>query len=131
MFSIFVCLEDKVWTTVMNNLPPGTTVTGSSRERRTVLQVNYSASMDQVKGTYAACINMYSRQSSVAYYHICILFFLPFNFFSHKMNVILLLKKTYTFKKKKKKKQIEGIRGPKLNQSASIICYFVQMCTKM
>ncbi|XP_076617877.1 contactin-associated protein-like 2a [Chaetodon auriga] len=40
--------EDKVWTTVMNNLPPKTTVTGSSRERRTVLQVNYSASMDQV-----------------------------------------------------------------------------------
>ncbi|XP_029313436.1 LOW QUALITY PROTEIN: contactin-associated protein-like 2a [Cottoperca gobio] len=40
--------EDKVWTTVMNNLPPKTAVTGSSRERRTVLQVNYSASMDQV-----------------------------------------------------------------------------------
>ncbi|XP_051796270.1 contactin-associated protein-like 2a [Acanthochromis polyacanthus] len=40
--------EDKVWTTVMNNLPPKTIVTGSSRERRTVLQVNYSASMDQV-----------------------------------------------------------------------------------
>ncbi|XP_070784599.1 contactin-associated protein-like 2a [Enoplosus armatus] len=40
--------EDKVWTTVMNNLPPKTTVTGSSREKRTVLQVNYSASMDQV-----------------------------------------------------------------------------------
>ncbi|KAK5877438.1 hypothetical protein CesoFtcFv8_024941 [Champsocephalus esox] len=40
--------EDKVWTTVMNNLPPNTAVTGSSRERRTVLQVNYSASMDQV-----------------------------------------------------------------------------------
>ncbi|XP_028425776.1 contactin-associated protein-like 2 [Perca flavescens] len=40
--------EDKVWTTVMNNLPPKTVVTGSSRERRTVLQVNYSASMEQV-----------------------------------------------------------------------------------
>ncbi|XP_074478216.1 contactin-associated protein-like 2a isoform X1 [Sebastes fasciatus] len=40
--------EDKVWTTVMNNLPPKTAVIGSSRERRTVLQVNYSASMDQV-----------------------------------------------------------------------------------
>lgn len=33
----------------MNNLPPRTAVTGSSRERRTVLQVNYSASMDQVR----------------------------------------------------------------------------------
>ncbi|KAM9712159.1 contactin-associated protein-like 2a isoform 2-T2 [Menidia menidia] len=40
--------EDKVWTTVMNNLPPKTVITGSSRERRTVLQVNYSASMDQM-----------------------------------------------------------------------------------
>ncbi|XP_061821492.1 contactin-associated protein-like 2a isoform X2 [Nerophis lumbriciformis] len=40
--------EDKVWTMVMNNLPPKTTVTGSSRERRTILQVNYSASMEQV-----------------------------------------------------------------------------------
>ncbi|XP_076014443.1 contactin-associated protein-like 2a [Genypterus blacodes] len=40
--------EDNVWTTVMNNLPAKTTVSGSSRERRTVLQVNYSASMDQV-----------------------------------------------------------------------------------
>ncbi|XP_037312497.1 contactin-associated protein-like 2a [Pungitius pungitius] len=40
--------EDKVWTTVMNNLPPKIAVTGSSRERRTVLQVNYSTSMEQV-----------------------------------------------------------------------------------
>uniref|UniRef100_A0AAY4A133 Contactin-associated protein-like 2 n=1 Tax=Denticeps clupeoides TaxID=299321 RepID=A0AAY4A133_9TELE len=40
--------EDKVWTTVMNNLPAQTSVTGSSRERRTVLQLNYSASMEQV-----------------------------------------------------------------------------------
>ncbi|KAI1889032.1 hypothetical protein AGOR_G00174880 [Albula goreensis] len=40
--------EDKVWTTVMNNLPPQTSVTGSSREKRTVLQLNYSASMEQV-----------------------------------------------------------------------------------
>ncbi|KAM6900735.1 contactin-associated protein-like 2a [Xenentodon cancila] len=40
--------EDKVWTTVVNNLPPKTIITGSSKERRTVLQVNYSASMDQV-----------------------------------------------------------------------------------
>ncbi|XP_056869013.1 contactin-associated protein-like 2a [Takifugu flavidus] len=40
--------EDKVWTTVMNNLPAKTTVIGSSKEKRTVLQVNYSASMDQV-----------------------------------------------------------------------------------
>ncbi|KAM8881919.1 contactin-associated protein-like 2a isoform 2-T2 [Synchiropus picturatus] len=39
---------DKVWTIVTNNLPPKTTVTGSSRERRTILQVNYSASVDQV-----------------------------------------------------------------------------------
>lgn len=46
VLSIFI--EDKVWTTVMNNLPPKTIVTGSSRNRRTVLQVNYSASMDQV-----------------------------------------------------------------------------------
>ncbi|XP_015242102.1 PREDICTED: contactin-associated protein-like 2 isoform X1 [Cyprinodon variegatus] len=40
--------EDKVWTTVMNNLPPRIAITGSSREKRTVLQVNYSTSMDQV-----------------------------------------------------------------------------------
>uniref|UniRef100_A0A3Q3GC94 Contactin associated protein 2 n=1 Tax=Kryptolebias marmoratus TaxID=37003 RepID=A0A3Q3GC94_KRYMA len=40
--------EDKVWMTVVNNLPPDTLITGSSREKRTVLQVNYSASMDQV-----------------------------------------------------------------------------------
>lgn len=44
----FVIVEDNVWTTVTNNLPLKTAVTGSSRERRTVLQVNYSASMDQV-----------------------------------------------------------------------------------
>ncbi|XP_048833106.1 contactin-associated protein-like 2a [Brienomyrus brachyistius] len=40
--------EDKVWTTVTNSLPPQTSVMGSSRERRTVLQLNYSASMEQV-----------------------------------------------------------------------------------
>ncbi|ROJ70139.1 Contactin-associated protein-like 2 [Anabarilius grahami] len=40
--------EDMVWTTVVNNLPAQTAVTGSSRERRTVLQLNYSASMEQV-----------------------------------------------------------------------------------
>ncbi|KAL1006600.1 hypothetical protein UPYG_G00074300 [Umbra pygmaea] len=40
--------EDMVWTTVVNNLPAQTAVTGSSRERRTVLQLNYSASMEQI-----------------------------------------------------------------------------------
>ncbi|XP_022539171.2 contactin-associated protein-like 2a isoform X2 [Astyanax mexicanus] len=40
--------EDKVWTTVANNLPAQTSVTGSSRERRTVLQLNYSATMEQI-----------------------------------------------------------------------------------
>uniref|UniRef100_A0A8C1GP63 Contactin associated protein 2 n=1 Tax=Cyprinus carpio TaxID=7962 RepID=A0A8C1GP63_CYPCA len=40
--------EDKVWTTVVNDLATQTAVTGSSRERRTVLQLNYSASMEQV-----------------------------------------------------------------------------------
>uniref|UniRef100_A0A6Q2ZC74 Contactin associated protein 2 n=1 Tax=Esox lucius TaxID=8010 RepID=A0A6Q2ZC74_ESOLU len=40
--------EDMVWTTVVNNLPAQTSVTGSSRERRTVLQLNYSASMEQI-----------------------------------------------------------------------------------
>ncbi|KAG7256336.1 hypothetical protein CRUP_007110 [Coryphaenoides rupestris] len=46
--------EDKVWSTVMNNLPAQTTVLGSSRDRRTVLQVNYSASMDQVTAITAS-----------------------------------------------------------------------------
>ncbi len=45
---VSVISEDKVWTTVVNNLPAQTAVTGSSRERRTVLQLNYSASMEQV-----------------------------------------------------------------------------------
>ncbi|XP_064202143.1 contactin-associated protein-like 2 isoform X1 [Anguilla rostrata] len=40
--------EDKVWTTVMNSLPPQAPVSGSSRESRTVLQLNYSATMEQV-----------------------------------------------------------------------------------
>lgn len=40
--------EENVWTTVMNSLPPRTPVTGSSREKRTVLQVNYSASIEQM-----------------------------------------------------------------------------------
>uniref|UniRef100_A0A3B3ZED8 Uncharacterized protein n=1 Tax=Periophthalmus magnuspinnatus TaxID=409849 RepID=A0A3B3ZED8_9GOBI len=40
--------EENVWTTVMNSLPPRTSVTGSSREKRTVLQVNYSATIDQM-----------------------------------------------------------------------------------
>lgn len=48
-WNAFAAAEDKVWTTVMNNLPAKTTVIGSSKEKRTVLQVNYSASMDQVK----------------------------------------------------------------------------------
>lgn len=50
-FCICVWEEDKVWTTVRNNLPPRISITGSSRERRTVLQVNYSSSMDQVTHT--------------------------------------------------------------------------------
>ncbi|XP_061110174.1 contactin-associated protein-like 2 isoform X1 [Conger conger] len=40
--------EDKVWTTVMNSLPQQAPVSGSSRESRTVLQLNYSATMEQV-----------------------------------------------------------------------------------
>ncbi|XP_063063624.1 contactin-associated protein-like 2 [Engraulis encrasicolus] len=46
--------EDMVWTTVPNNLPAQTLVTGSSRERRTVLQLNYSASMEQVAAVIGA-----------------------------------------------------------------------------
>ncbi|KAJ8406915.1 hypothetical protein AAFF_G00291910 [Aldrovandia affinis] len=40
--------DDKVWTTVMNSLPQQSPVSGSSRESRTVLQLNYSATMEQV-----------------------------------------------------------------------------------
>ncbi|KAK3541045.1 hypothetical protein QTP86_012344 [Hemibagrus guttatus] len=40
--------EDKVWTVVVNSLPAQTTVSGSSRERRTVLHVNYSATVEQI-----------------------------------------------------------------------------------
>ncbi|XP_062841323.1 contactin-associated protein-like 2a [Trichomycterus rosablanca] len=40
--------EDQVWTTVSNSLPAQTLVSGSSRERRTVLQMNYSSSVDQM-----------------------------------------------------------------------------------
>ncbi|KAI1902119.1 hypothetical protein AGOR_G00041430 [Albula goreensis] len=40
--------EDKVWTTVMNSLPQQAPISGSSRESRTVLQLNYSATMEQV-----------------------------------------------------------------------------------
>ncbi|KAG7317731.1 hypothetical protein KOW79_018766 [Hemibagrus wyckioides] len=40
--------EDKVWTMVVNSLPAQTTVSGSSRERRTVLHVNYSATVEQI-----------------------------------------------------------------------------------
>lgn len=60
MFLCVFTLEDKVWTTVMNNLPPKTPVTGSSRERRTVLQVNYSASMEQVRTLISDYIQLYT-----------------------------------------------------------------------
>ncbi|MCI4391448.1 hypothetical protein PGIGA_G00134480 [Pangasianodon gigas] len=40
--------EDKVWTMVVNSLPAQTTVSGSSRERRTVLHLNYSATIEQI-----------------------------------------------------------------------------------
>ncbi|KAK3515164.1 hypothetical protein QTP70_008179 [Hemibagrus guttatus] len=40
--------EDKVWTTVVNNLPAQTAISGSSRDRRTVLQLNYSATIEQI-----------------------------------------------------------------------------------
>ena len=71
MLTVFVCLEDKVWTTVMNNLPPRTTVTGSSRERRTVLQVNYSASMDQVTHTSIRYILKSLKVLCVTFYISC------------------------------------------------------------
>ncbi|KAI5617095.1 contactin-associated protein-like 2 precursor, partial [Silurus asotus] len=40
--------EDKVWTMVGNSLPAQTSVSGSSRERRTVLHLNYSATTEQI-----------------------------------------------------------------------------------
>ncbi|KAI5617150.1 contactin-associated protein-like 2 precursor, partial [Silurus asotus] len=40
--------EDKVWTTVVNSLPAQTAISGSSRDRRSVLQLNYSATMEQI-----------------------------------------------------------------------------------
>ncbi|XP_015210378.1 contactin-associated protein-like 2 isoform X1 [Lepisosteus oculatus] len=40
--------EDKVWTTVSHDLQPQTPVSGSSQDRRRVLQLNYSAAMEQI-----------------------------------------------------------------------------------
>ncbi|MBN3320073.1 CNTP2 protein, partial [Atractosteus spatula] len=40
--------EDKVWTTVGHDLQPQTSVSGSSQDRRRVLQLNYSATMEQI-----------------------------------------------------------------------------------
>ncbi|XP_047006175.1 contactin-associated protein-like 2 [Ictalurus punctatus] len=40
--------EDKVWSTVGNSLPAQTAISDSSRERRTVLQLNYTATMEQI-----------------------------------------------------------------------------------
>lgn len=68
-----------MWTTVVNNLPPRTVVTGSSRERRTVLQVNYSASMDQVRraAIHNSVVVLYDET-------------LKYHFFNAKINVMLL-----------------------------------------
>lgn len=40
--------EDKVWTTVYHDLQMQTSVGGSSPEKLSVLQLNYSATMDQI-----------------------------------------------------------------------------------
>ncbi|EOB07351.1 Contactin-associated protein-like 2 [Anas platyrhynchos] len=40
--------EDKVWTTVYHDLQPQTSVVGNSLEKLSVLQLNYSATMDQI-----------------------------------------------------------------------------------
>ncbi|KAK3515127.1 hypothetical protein QTP70_007217 [Hemibagrus guttatus] len=40
--------EDKVWTTVVNDLPTQTVISGSSRDRRTVLHLNYNATVEQI-----------------------------------------------------------------------------------
>uniref|UniRef100_A0A8B9CRM1 Contactin associated protein 2 n=1 Tax=Anser brachyrhynchus TaxID=132585 RepID=A0A8B9CRM1_9AVES len=40
--------EDKVWTTVYHDLQPQTSVGGNSLEKLSVLQLNYSATMDQI-----------------------------------------------------------------------------------
>ncbi|XP_075442861.1 contactin-associated protein-like 2 isoform X1 [Ascaphus truei] len=40
--------EDKVWTNLYHDLPQQTPVAGASQEKRVVLQLNYSASMDQI-----------------------------------------------------------------------------------
>ncbi|XP_036374731.1 contactin-associated protein-like 2 isoform X2 [Megalops cyprinoides] len=40
--------EDKVWTTVMHSLPPQTAVSKPNRDSRALVQLNYSATMEQV-----------------------------------------------------------------------------------
>ncbi|XP_075068619.1 contactin-associated protein-like 2 isoform X2 [Mixophyes fleayi] len=40
--------EDKVWTTLYHDLLPQTLIAGSSKDKRVVLQLNYSATMDQI-----------------------------------------------------------------------------------
>lgn len=47
---VYVCIsEDKVWTTIVNDLPAQSSVSAGSRpEDKTVLTLNYSMSAEQV-----------------------------------------------------------------------------------
>lgn len=47
---MYVCIsEDKVWTTIVNDLPAQSSVAaGSGPEDKTVLTLNYSMSVEQV-----------------------------------------------------------------------------------
>ena len=46
---MFFCfLEEKVWTTVKNNLSPQTSVTNPDQEGKAVLQITYNVTDEQV-----------------------------------------------------------------------------------
>ncbi len=46
-------LEEKVWTTLKNNLSPQTSVTSADQEGKAVLQITYNVTNEQVHNDHA------------------------------------------------------------------------------
>lgn len=53
-------LEEKVWTTMKNNLSPQTSVTSADQEGKAVLQITYNVTDEQVHSGHALTLTQFT-----------------------------------------------------------------------
>lgn len=63
--------EEKIWTTLKNNLSPQTSVTSAEQEEKAVLQITYNVTDEQVHTAFLSCLFPLTSLHIINYFMMC------------------------------------------------------------